>query len=277
MLFFSSSTRPDLSSDCRVCCAGVMPWPGGGVSRVLSEEAANLAKHTLTSSLILSLLLGLTSQTRPASHWPSLGARTRGPLAQYVTGERPDTEAGGHRGPGQTPSEPPLWTDNRATEASDGAASRSAHSLSNHSSPLSHFLTQCLPPIQSDSAAVTASHICRCTDTLTRVWLTLHNPNPVFTSQCWDRTSSNRDYCLPPVLTPSELAKIKSPVKGVCEAQVENLLSRVRAHTSLMEESMKVLQSAGSSAQCHNASHCQACAVSPLKPNFETKRESEDL
>ena len=64
------------------------------------------------------------------------------------------------------------------------------------------------------------------------------------------------------MLTPSELANIESPDSRVCEAQVESLLIRVRAHTILMEESIKVLQSAGSSANCHNASHCQACAVS---------------
>ena len=267
------SLLTSLTSDCRVCCAGAMPWPGGGVSRSLPGWVASLASNSLTSTLILSLVLGLTSslgehQTRPAaSPWPSPEAGPRGQLAQSVAGvgARTDSEAGGHHGPGQPLSEPllrPLHASPLADEASDSAASRSARSPSNHSLLLSHSLTQCLPSLLSDSAAVTAGHICRCADTWTRVWLTLHNPNPIFTSQCWDRTPSHRDYCLPPVLTPSELANIESPVVGVCEAQVESLLSRVRAHTSLMEESMKVLQSAGSSAQCHNASHCQACAVS---------------
>ena len=259
-----------------------MPWPGGGVSRSLPGWVASLASTSLTSTLILSLVLGLTSslgehQTRPAaSPWPSPEAGTRGQLAQSVAGggARTDSEAGGHHGPGQ-----PLSGLPHTDEASDGAAWRSARSPpSNHSLLLSHSLTQCLPSLLSDSAAVTAGHICRCADTWTRVWLTLHNPNPVFTSQCWDRTPQHRDYCLPPVLTPSELANIESPVSGVCEAQVESLLSRVRAHTSLMEESMKVLQSAGSEAQCHNASHCQACAVSHniprLPDNLKWKRET---
>ena len=265
-----------LTSDCRVCCAGAMPWPGGGVSRSLPGWVATLASTSLTSTLILSLVLGLTSslgehQTRPAaSPWPSPEAGTRGQLAQSVAGggARTDSEAGGDHGPGQ-----PLSGLPHTDEASDGAAWRSARSPpSNHSLLLSHSLTQCLPSLLSDSAAVTAGQICRCADTWTRVWLTLHNPNPVFTSQCWDRTPHHRDYCLPPVLTPSELANIESPVSGVCEAQVESLLSRVRAHTSLMEESMKVLQSAGSSAQCHNASHCQACAVSHNIPRLPDKQ-----
>lgn len=246
-----------------------MPWPGGGLSRSLPGWAASLASRSLTSSaLILSLVLGLTSslggisashQTRPAaSPWPSPEAGVRGQLAQSAAG-RTDSEVGGQHDPGQQPLSEPLLRPLH-DEASDSAASRSARSPSNHSLLLSHSLTQCLPSLQSDSAAVTAGHICRCADTWTRVWLTLHNPNPVFTSQCWDRTPSHRDYCLPPVLTPSELANIESPEAIVCEAQVESLLSRVRAHTSLMEESIKVLQSAGSSTHCHNASHCQACA-----------------
>ena len=260
-----------MTSYCRVCCAGAMPWPGGGLSRTLPGWAAILASRSLTSSaLILSLVLGLTSslggisashQTGPAaSPWPSPEAGVRGQLAQSAAG-RTDSEAGGQHDPGQQPLSEPLLRPLH-DEASDSAASRSARSPSNHSLLLSHSLTQCLPSLQSDSAAVTAGHICRCADTWTRVWLTLHNPNPVFTSQCWDRTPSHRDYCLPPVLTPSELANIESPEAIVCEAQVESLLSRVRAHTSLMEESIKVLQSAGSSTHCHNASHCQACAVS---------------
>ena len=257
-----------MTSYCRVCCAGAMPWPGGGLSRSVPGWAASLASRSLTSSaLILSLVLGLTSSlggisaSHQTSPWPSPEAGVRGQLAQSGAG-RTDSEAGGHHDPGQQPLSEPLLRPLQ-DEASDSAASRSARSPSNHSlHHSSHSLTQCLPSLQSDSAAVTAGHICRCADTWTRVWLTLHNPNPVFTSQCWDRTPSHRDYCLPPVLTPSELANIESPEAIVCEAQVESLLSRVRAHTSLMEESIKVLQSAGSSTHCHNASHCQACAVS---------------
>ena len=226
------------------------------MSRSLPGCLASLASRSLTTSLVLSLVLGLTSSLGGVTQ--PLEAGTRGHLAQSVTRGRTDSEAIG----GQQPLHAqPL----EASEASDSAASRSARSPpSNHSLLLSssHSLTQCLPSLLSDSAAVTAGHICRCADTWTRVWLTLHNPNPVFTSQCWDRTPSHRDYCLPPVLTPSELANIESPDSSVCEAQVESLLIRVRAHTILMEESIKVLQSAGSSANCHNASHCQACAVS---------------
>ena len=260
-----------------------MPWPGGGVSRSLPGLVASLASHSLSTSLILSLVLGLTS---------SLGgieAGPRGHLAQSVTGVRTDSEASGGQQPllSEPQLRPPHAQPLEASEASESAASRSARSPpSNHSLLVSssHSLTQCLPSLQSDSAAVTAGHICRCADTWTRVWLTLHNPNPVFTSQCWDRTPSHRDYCLPPVLTPSELANIESPVPRVCEAQVESLLRRIRAHTSLMEESIKVLQSAGSSASCHNTSHCQACAVSTVSSTLtknvsisETLTETNNL
>ena len=260
-----------------------MPWPGGGLSRSVPGWAASLASRSLTSSaLILSLVLGLTSSlggisaSHQTSPWPSPEAGVRGQLAQSGAG-RTDSEAGGQYDPGQQPLSEPLLRPLQ-DEASDSAASRSARSPSNHSlHHSSHSLTQCLPSLQSDSAAVTAGHICRCADTWTRVWLTLHNPNPVFTSQCWDRTPSHRDYCLPPVLTPSELANIESPEAIVCEAQVESLLSRVRAHTSLMEESIKVLQSAGSSTHCHNASHCQACAVSHQTLRQTIWNENENL
>ena len=218
-----------------------MPWPGGGVS------APRLPRLPGLATLVLSLLLGLSSSLSGVTP-PTLEAR---PAQDVTRGRQSDSQVSDGRSPDSDPlswhsqdsdphswqsphsdpsswrspiSDPPSYSTDHADIRVPGPASRHARSVSNDSlsqlSQLSsHSLTQCLPSLQSESAALTAGHICSCADTAVRLRLTLHNPNPVFTSQCWDQTPSHRDYCLPPVLTPSELANIESPEAGVCEDQ----------------------------------------------------------
>lgn len=121
---------------------------------------------------------------------------------------------------------------------------------------------QCLQSHSSDNVSQAAAEICGCEATWARAHMTLHHPSHVFRSTCWPAGHSSSS-CLPPVLTPGQLANIQSQVAGVCHDQVSTLLTRIMATNSHMEESLAVLLSGHRMVECDlDNSHCQSCMVS---------------
>ena len=123
--------------------------------------------------------------------------------------------------------------------------------------------TQCLVSLQPDISNLqqTAEEICRCEDTWRRVHLTLHHPSHVFRSQCWAHSAT----CLPPVLTPSQMAAIMSEDRDTCLVHVEATLSRILTSNLAMEDSLAVLLSGHRMVECDHNAHCQSCMVSRVQ------------